>query len=339
MLGRVGVARAVGDIERAQQVRPRVVRCGPALRWLALRLSMRPMTREPSMSEGAVDAVPAVDPVADPSRAGFGGRVTLGVREVLAGQRLAFAEPTLRRRALWLVAINLMVYILPLWFGQALIESWEHDLAAAAASRDGSTPWLLALAVDGVIYLLDALWFVVSFFFSLIVGRIFIAAMVDRFTASVETLFFARPEPQFPLTASLFGAVKEIGVESSLLVAQLPVLLGLWLLSLVPLIGVPLALGLGYIWTCMWLALATMAPVISRHGHGTWRRLRLLGGNKALCLGLGAVPAVLPVLLYPLFLPGLTVGATRIFLGLASHDRVDSDLGVDDKARLGGRRA
>ncbi len=276
-------------------------------------------------------------PLGDPGRLAFGARVTAGVGFVWRGQLRAFTDPALRRRALWLVAINLVIYILPLWFGRAIIEGWEHDLAAAAASRSGATPWLTEVAVEAVIFVLDGLWFVLSFFFSLIVGRIFIASLVDRFTASVESLFFRRPEPRFPLAASLFGALKEIGVESTLLAGQLPILLMLWLLSLVPLVGPPLALALGYLWTCMWLALATMAPVISRHGHGTFRRMRLLGGNKALCLGLGAVPAVLPIILYPLLLPGLTVAATQIFLGLASHDRVESDLSREDKDRLAGR--
>lgn len=277
------------------------------------------------------------EPLVDPTGSPFAARIAAAVGHVWRGQQQAFTDPALRRAALTLVAINLAVYILPLWLGRAVIEGWEHNLAAAAASRNGSTPWLLEWAAQAAIFVLDGLWFVISFFFSLIVGRVFIAALVDRFTAQVEGLFFERPPVRFPFTQSLFGALKEIVVESSLLVGQVPVLLALWLLSLVPLIGPPLALALGYAWACMWLALATLAPVISRHGHGTFRRMRLLGGNKALCLGLGAVPAVLPFVLYPVFLPGLTVAATRTFLALACHDRVDSDLTEADKARLAGR--
>ena len=277
----------------------------------------------------------------DPTRGSFIERVRTGARYAWRGQKMALIEPALRRRALWLIAINMLVFLGPLMIGQMLVDSLEQSMlegtgeATAGSLGSSIVQWLTDSGKRALVFVVSVLWFVVSFFFSLIVGRLFIAVLLDRFAATTEAIFFRRPESRFPILVSFMSAIREIFVELTLLVVQLPMLLGLWLLSVIPVVGFPVALVLGYAWTCMWLALAMLAPVISRHGHGAFRRMRLLGHNKALCLGLGAIACVAPIVLVPLLLPGMTVGATKLFLALASHDHIASDLSPEDKERLG----
>lgn len=270
------------------------------------------------------------------------GRAALGLMLLLRGQRLALRHPDLKRLSLMIIALNAFLYAGPVASGSLalfFLDDWIHELIRQHQHRD----WVTA-ATDGglevVIQLLWAGWWLFSLFLSVLISRLASGSLLDTLSARCESLYFVGETGARARLRALLRSVKEIGVQVLLLSLHLPVLVLLFGVGKIPEAGPWLATMLGWMWTSTWLTLSFIGSVSSRHGVSAVGRLRLVGRQKALCWGLGGLCALVPGLLLPLLLPGLICGGTKLFLALAAHEQVPSDL--DPSARellLSGRRA
>jgi uncharacterized protein involved in cysteine biosynthesis len=213
-----------------------------------------------------------------------------------------------------------------------------HELIRQHQHRD----WVTA-ATDGslevIVQLLWAGWWMLSLFLSVLVSRLVSGSLLDTLSARCEGLYVEGASGARARLRALWRSVKEIGVQLLLLSLHLPALALLFAIGKIPEAGPWLATILGWMWTSTWLTLSFIGSVSSRHGVSAIGRLRMVFRQKALCWGLGGLCALVPGLLLPLMLPGLICGGTKLFLALAAHEQVPSDL--DASARellLSGRR-
>ncbi len=260
---------------------------------------------------------------------------------LLRGQRLALGHPDLKRLSVVIIALNTFLYAGPVAGGSLalfFLDDWVHELIRQHQHRD----WVTA-ATDGslevIVQLLWAGWWMLSLFLSVLVSRLVSGSLLDTLSARCEGLYVEGASGARARLRALWRSVKEIGVQLLLLSLHLPALALLFAIGKIPEAGPWLATILGWMWTSTWLTLSFIGSVSSRHGVSAIGRLRMVFRQKALCWGLGGLCALVPGLLLPLMLPGLICGGTKLFLALAAHEQVPSDL--DASARellLSGRR-
>jgi uncharacterized protein involved in cysteine biosynthesis len=294
----------------------------------------------PTLDEALDEELAA--PLPDLRARGPLGRAVDGVALLLRGQRLALGHPALKRLSLIIIALNVFLYAGPVAVGSLLLfffDDWVHELIRQHQHRD----WLTATTDGGlevVVQMLWAGWWMVSLFLSVLVSRLVSGSLLDTLSARCEALYVEGATGARARLRALWRSLKEIGVQLLLLSLHVPVLLLLFAIGKVPEVGPWLATALGWMWTSSWLTLSFIGSVSSRHGVSATGRLRMVLGQKSLCWGLGGLCALVPGLLLPLMLPGLICGGTKLFLALAAHEQIGSDL--DDAARaalLSGRRA
>ena len=189
--------------------------------------------------------------------------------------------------------------------------------------------------VGGVLYVALAVLLVIAS----VVGSIFLAGVLcdplyDLLSEAAESALLGR-EVSAPFSASL--VVTGMALELSATLWRLCIFaagaLALWLLGLTgvgAIVAVPLALS----WSWLFVALAFLSRSMARHAIPGRGRMAALFDHKACALGFGAMGWLLSYL--PLTAPFLIVGATRMYLALAAHDRVLSTLSDVDKRALRG---
>jgi CysZ protein len=172
-----------------------------------------------------------------------------------------------------------------------------------------------------------------------VIASIFIASVVcdpfyDVLSEATESVLLGR-EVGLPFSVPLVvrGIVLELGATLWRLTIFLAVALPLWLIGLTG-VGSIIAVPASLAWSWMFVALAFLSRSMARHYIPGKKRMSALFEQKACALGFGAVGWVMAYI--PLTAPFLVVGATRMYLALAAHDRIASNLTPQDKATLRG---
>lgn len=170
-----------------------------------------------------------------------------------------------------------------------------------------------------------------------VIASIFLASVVcdpfyDVLSEATESVLLGRDVGQpFSLPLVVKGILLELGATLWRLAVYASVAVPLWLIGLTG-VGSIVAVPLSLAWSWMFVALAFLSRSMARHAMPGKTRMAALFEQKACALGFGAVGWVLAYL--PLTAPFLVVGATKLYLALAAHDRIASNLTPDDKAAL-----
>lgn len=172
-----------------------------------------------------------------------------------------------------------------------------------------------------------------------VIASIFLAGVVcdpfyDVLSEATESVLLGR-EVGVPFSVPLVvrGILLELGATLWRLAIFMAVALPLWLIGLTG-VGSIVAIPLSLAWSWMFVALAFLSRSMARHAIPGKKRMSALFEQKACALGFGAVGWLMAYL--PLTAPFLVVGATRMYLALAAHDRIPSTLSDADKRALRG---
>jgi CysZ protein len=283
------------------------------------------------------DAPAATAAIADIGGRNFIGRFVGAASTVISGIPFALKN----RRLLLLVGAPIAIQMCVFFVFVVSGGSWLHEMVAGVdLGIDEASSWhFLETIVDVILSLLAFVGaFVIGLLLTLMVGNIVAGPVLDTLSERTEDLLVGgRPEVPF----SLAGFLKEVVVETVYAVVRLGVfLVGLFfvfLFGLVPVVGQIVAPVLSVFWTAMFLAVEIMNAPLARHGLRGFRRLAFLVSNLSLTLGVGLTAWLASFI--PVTLPFLVVGATRLYVSLAVHDRVASRFDRETKARLGAVRS
>lgn len=189
--------------------------------------------------------------------------------------------------------------------------------------------------VGGILYVALIVLLVIAS----VIGSIFLAGVVcdpfyDLLSEATESVLLGREVgAPFSLALVVRGIALEGGATIWRLALFLAVAVPLWLVGLTG-VGSVVAIPLSLAWSWMFVALAFLSRSMARHALPGKQRLAALFEQKACALGFGAVGWLMAYL--PLTAPFLVVGATRMYLALAAHDRIPSTLSAADKRALRG---
>jgi uncharacterized protein involved in cysteine biosynthesis len=169
---------------------------------------------------------------------------------------------------------------------------------------------------------------------SIFLGGVVCDPFYDVLSEATESVLLGRDVGQpFSLAAAVKGVLLELSAMIPRLLLYLAVAIPLWILGLSG-VGSFVAVPLSLAWSWLFVALAGLSRSMARHAIPGTRRLSALFSQTACALGFGAVGWVLAYV--PLTTPFLVVGGTRLYLALAAHDRVPSNLSDADKRVLRG---
>ncbi len=255
----------------------------------------------------------------------FFSRFLNGARFAASGISL-----TLRNRRLVLWSLVPMVVQAVIFAALVVLGSrFLDDIIERIAPDDGH--WYSF--IGSVLYVALVVLLVVAS----VIASIFIASVVcdpfyDVLSEATESVMLGR-EVGLPFSVPLVvrGILLELGATLWRLSIFLAVALPLWLISLTGVGGI-IAVPLSLAWSWMFVALAFLSRSMARHAIPGKKRMSALYEQKACALGFGAVGWLMAYI--PLTAPFLVVGATRLYLALAAHDRIASNLTPQDKATL-----
>jgi uncharacterized protein involved in cysteine biosynthesis len=239
---------------------------------------------------------------------------------------------TLRHRTLILWSLVPMLVQALIFVGLVVLGSrFLDDVVARVGPETGH--WYSF--IGSVLYVALVVLLVVAS----VIASIFIASVVcdpfyDVLSEATESAILGR-DVGIPFSVPLVikGILLELGATLWRLTVFMAVALPLWLIGLTG-VGSIVAVPLSLAWSFMFVALAYLSRSMARHAMPGKKRMSALFDQKACALGFGAVGWLLAYI--PFTAPFLVVGATRLYLALAAHDRVASNLTAADKATLRG---
>lgn len=247
-------------------------------------------------------------------------RALIGVRCVWQGLAFTIERPELRYLAAAAILINLVV------FGGLLVGGWFAIPFFLDWLELESTAWRWVLGIA-----LALVWAVLSIFFALLLSSVVASPFLEKLSERTERLLVGHAAQAPNVLVGAASAAKEVVLQ---LAFVLPFTLLVFLIGLIPLAGPPIALALSWTWASLWVSLSFVTPASTRHHLSAGERIHLIFSNKALFLGLGGIQSIFPWLLVPLCAPALAVAGTRIYLSLAAHGRVKSQLVQADMDKL-----
>jgi CysZ protein len=251
--------------------------------------------------------------MANPANDGAIMRLFSGVGFALSSIAFLLADARLRKLAVIPIFLQVVCASIGAWL------AWRFAIPYAL-------PVDLSFAADGVLHAVEVgLEWLLGFFvgaLALLAGVIAGSMIGSALAGFAYELMSERTEEivvgkSLAQPFSVGTAVRAIVVEVVFTTLHVAIYLaGLALLLTVqwiPIVGQLLALA----WSAFFLALETSAPSLSRHEVPARARIAHVFRHKALHLGFGSAASVM--MLVPVTMPFLVVGATRLFLSLAAH--------------------
>lgn len=257
----------------------------------------------------------------------FLSRFWSGARYAASGIALTFKHQRLILWSLVPMLVQALIFVALVVLGSRFLD----DIVGRVGPEDGH--WYSF--IGSILYVALVLLLLIAS----IIASIFIASVVcdpfyDVLSEATESVLLGR-EVGTPFSVPLVirGILLELGATIWRLAVFLSVAIPLWLIGLTG-VGSIVAVPLSLAWSWMFVALAFLSRSMARHAIPGKKRMSALFEQKACALGFGAVGWVMAYV--PLTAPFLVVGATRMYLSLAAHDRIASSLTPADKVALKG---
>ena len=251
-----------------------------------------------------------------------------GAVAVPAGVGVVFSDAKLVSLSVVPMLVHLALLAALLWLGFTQLAAPAAE-ALTPAAGDGGV-WTSVLSVI-VVVIVGVAIVVVSVVASVLLGSVICDPFYDLLSEQTEIVFVGRSVgEEFSVARVPAGLARELLATLLRLVVWGVVAVPLWALAFTP--ASVLAAPVGMVWTWLFLAYEFLSRSLSRHAVQPRERFKPLFAHKALCAGFGSVSWL--VSFVPFSAPFLVVGATRLYLALAVHDRAPSLLTEAEKLRL-----
>jgi uncharacterized protein involved in cysteine biosynthesis len=242
-----------------------------------------------------------------------------GAHAALQGFGFARSHQDVRRACLAAVALYLLVWLAIM----ALAAHFDAQVAARLLGDPAPGGWQRALwyVMDVGFYLL---WWLMALLLAVTLALPVLTPLCTIVANRTEQRYFgaeARPMAHGLLTELVRGLGRAVLLGS----LQLGGTLLLWVAGMalgagVPLVGAPLAFGLGAVWNALWLAVVLAGFTLDEHDTPWRQQLAMVRRNMAVWLGFGLVANMLAWL--PFTMPYLVVAATLQLCRLHESGRV-----------------
>lgn len=266
--------------------------------------------------------------LADPGDGSGPRRFVRGALAVPAGVGVVFSDAKLVSLSFVPMVVHVALFAALLWLGFTQVAHRVVTAVAPVPLNNGMWGEILGAMITVIVGMAIV---VIAIIASVLIGSVICDPFYDLLSEQTEIVLVGRSvgEP-FAVAKVPAGLARELGATLLRLLVWSAVALPLWFLAFTPVSVV--AVPLGTVWTWLFLAYEFLSRSLMRHAVQPRERFKPLFAHKALCAGFGSVCWAVSIV--PFTAPFLVVGATRLYLALAVHDRAPSLLTAEEKQQL-----